>query len=80
MKFLVENAGNVQSFFPSWKPSPDCSFTEHLSKLDVPNGRDGRPSLLPHGLGETDKEFSERVTKIFFLGTSLVRNDLAYQP
>jgi hypothetical protein len=71
MRELVSNAGDLPSFFPTWKPEPDMDegLAKHISNLCIPAGSDGEPSLLLHGLGEENDIDKSPVQRIFSLST-----------
>jgi len=55
MQKLVENAHDIPLLLPTWKPSAENIFAEHISKLCIPTIGTGLPSLLLHGLGEDNQ-------------------------
>jgi hypothetical protein len=71
MRALVEKAGDVPSFLPSWEPPSfaDEELSRHVSGLRIPVVSSGRPSLLLHELGEEksklDKDRTARIPAIF---------------
>jgi hypothetical protein len=64
---LLTNTGNVP-VIPSWEPSysADEKLVDHISKLRIPKGTNGRPSLLLHNLGEEKNE--PEIAKVFSSG------------
>ena len=69
MRELVQNADNISSFLPLWKPR-DEALDEHISEPGIPDVS-GRPSLLLHNLGEEkndqDRDFTACILNIFCL-------------
>jgi hypothetical protein len=71
MQELVSNAGDLPSFFPTWKPKPgtDEGLARHISTLCIPAVSDEQPSLLLHGLGEENDIDKSRIQTVFSLST-----------
>src|SRR5277367_4097852 len=66
MRELAENAKNIPSLLPSWKPGHSTDkFAEHISGLGIPTVSGGQPSLLLHDLGEEMDDLDrDRIARI----------------